>query len=125
MRSILRQVAVACLAASVLPQAVAAAEALHVLSHHGAEHSNAAALDSRMPALHGHAHSAETPDHDHPLTVPTSGNVLSQLRGPLPPALPVGSVAACASCVLVDLSAVGARSANQRPAQVLPTVLRI
>jgi len=125
MRSILRQVALACVAVSVLPQVAAAADALHVLIHHGEEHDNAVAADSMMPALHGHAHSAETPDHHHPLTVPTSGSVVSHARGPLQQALPVGRVATCAPCVLVDVSAVCARFANQRPIQAIPTVLRI
>ncbi len=125
MRSILRQVALACIAASVLPQAAAAADALHVLLHHGEEHGGAVAVDSMMPALHGHVHSGETPEHDHPLTVPTSGSVVSHARGPLQPALPAGCVATCASCVFVDVSAVCARSANQRPTQVIPTVLRV
>ena len=125
MRSILRQVALACIAASVLPQAAAAADALHVLLQHGEEHGNAVAVDSMLSVLHGHLHSAETPDHDHPLTVPTSGSVVSHARGPLQPALPVGCVATCASCVLVDVSAVCAGSVNQRPTQVIPTVLRI
>jgi hypothetical protein len=111
--------------AGLLPQATAAADALHVLLHHGDEQGGAVPVGSMMPALHGHVHSAETPDHDHPLTVPTSGSVTSQARGPLQPALLVGCVAICASCVLVDVSAVCARSANQCPTQVIPTVLRI
>lgn len=125
MRSFLRQVALACVIASVLPQAAAAAVALHVLLDHGEEHGGAVAFGSMVPALHGHVHSAETPDHDHPLTVPASGSVASHARGPLQPALPVGCVATCASCVLVDVSAVDTRSATRRPTQAIPTVLRI
>lgn len=125
MRSFLRQVALACVVAGVLPQAAAAADALHVLLHHGDEHGNALAVDSMMLALHGHAHSAETPDHDHPLTVPTSGSVASHARGPLQQALPVGCVATFASCAPVDRLAREERSANQRPTQVIPTILRI
>jgi len=125
MRSFLRQVALACIVAGVLPQAAAAADALHVLLHHGEEHGKAVAVDSMMPALHGHVHSAETPDHEHPLTVATSGSVVSRARGPLPQALPVGCVAAFPSCASVDRLARGERSANQCPTQVISTVLRI
>jgi len=125
MRSFLRQVALASLVASVLPHAAAAADALHVLLHHGEEHRGTVAVGSMTPALHGHAHSADTPDHDHPLTVPTSGSVASHARGPLQLALPVGSDATVASCGAVGIAATGERSANQRPTQVIPTVLRI
>ncbi len=125
MRLFLRQVALACIAASVLPQAAAAADALHVLRDHGEEHGGAVAADSMMPALHGHVHSAETPDHDHPLTVPAFASAVSHARRPLQPELPVGCVATCASCVLVDVSSVCALSANHRPTQAIPTLLRI
>jgi hypothetical protein len=125
MRSLLRQVALVCIAACLLPQVAAAADALHLLFEHGTEHGRGVTVDSMMPALHGHAHSAETPDHDHPLTMPTSGSEASHTRGPLQPALPVGFNGACASCAPVGVSAMGERSANQRPTPVIPTVLRI
>ena len=125
MGSFLRHVALASLVAGVLPQAAAAADALHVLLHHGEEHGNAVAVDSVLAALHGHEHSAETPDHEHPLTMPASGSVASHARGPLQEGLPVGCVAIFASCASVDRLTRGERSANQRPTQVIPTVLRI
>lgn len=121
----LRQLAVVCIVASVLPQVTAAAEWLHVLLDHGEEHGHAVPIGSMMPALHGHAHSAETPDHDHPLTAPASGSVASHARGPQQPALPVSCVEACASCAPVGVLAMGEGSANQRPTPVIPTVLRI
>jgi hypothetical protein len=125
MRSFLRPVVLACLVAGVLPQAAAAAEALHVLLDHGEEHGRAARADAMVPALHGHAHAAETPGHDHPLTAPTSGSVASRTRGPSLPALPVGFGEARASRALADVRAAGGWSAIQRPAPVIPTVLRI
>ena len=117
--------ALACIVASLAPQAAATADALHVLLDHGMEHDHAVSVDSIMPALHGHAHSAETPDHDHPLTAPTSGSVASHALGPLQAALPVDLDGARTSCAPIGVSATRERSANQRPTQAIPTVLRI
>lgn len=125
MRSFLGQVAVACIVASMLPQAAAAADALHVLLDHAVEHGHDVPVGSMLPVLHGHAHSAETPDHDHPLTVPTLGSLATHARGPLQPGLPVSCVATYGAGALVNVSAVGARSAKQRRTQVIPTILRI
>ena len=125
MRSWLRYMALACIVASLFPQAAVTADALHVLLDHGMEHDHAVTVDSIMPVLHGHAHSAETPDHDHPLTVPTSGSAASHARGPLQAALPVDFDGARTSCGPIGASATRERSANRRPAQAIPTVLRI
>ena len=125
MGSLLRPVALACIVASMLPQVAAAADALHVVLDHGEEHGHDVPVGSMLPVLHGHAHSAETPDHDHPLTVPTWGSAATHARGPLQPGLPVSCVATCGACALVNVSAVGARSAKQPPTPVIPTILRI
>lgn len=121
----LRQVALACIVVSLLPQVAAAAVALRVHLDHGAEHGHSTRFGSVIPALHGHAHSDDTPDHDHPLTLPASGSVASHERGTLPLALAVGCGGACTSWALADVRASDEHRENQRPAQAIPSVLRI
>jgi hypothetical protein len=125
MGSILKRVVLACIVASALSQVAAAAEALHVLLEHGGEHGRPAPIDAAMSALHGHAHTLDTPEHDHPVTAPAPGSAAPQARGPLQRALPAGCGETWASRPSADLAATGARTANPRPTPATPTVLRI
>lgn len=126
MRSFLRETVAACIVASLLPQVAAAADALHEFLEHGVEHGHAVPVDSMIPPLHGHAHSADTPEHEHSLTTPAPGSVASHARRPLQHlSLPVDCSGTSAAHGLAGVLAAGDRPANQRPTQVIPTVLRI
>src|SRR5512134_249202 len=89
MGSYFRHVALACIVAGALPQAAAVSEALHVLVEHGPDHGRSIPVESMMPVLHGHAHSADAPEHDHPLTAPATGGEASHGRRPPQLAVPV------------------------------------
>lgn len=125
MRSLRRSLAFACIVTGVLPHIVATAVALHVVLHHHADHDHSAPVGSLLVALHGHVHSADTPDHDHSLAVPPSSLAATRARGPLQPALPVVCAASGTSWVPADHSAADLRSAPRPPPHAIPTVLRI
>jgi hypothetical protein len=109
----------------MLPNAAVAAEVVHVLHDHGVHHDHGGPVESMVPVLHGHAHSAGTPEHDHPLTAPGLSSVGTKAREFLQPSLFVTGVAICAARPVVNVSTLGARTAKPLPTPLIPTILRI
>ncbi len=77
------------LASLLAPGVAVAAEAVHVALHHETGATSASVAGGLNRLRHGHAHDADTAEHEHPLLVAGMAGV----RTAAPPANPFGTAA--------------------------------
>lgn len=121
----IRRVTWACIVAIALPQTAAVAVALHVAFDHGVGHRHNDRAELRSTAQHGHAHLADAPEHDHPMTAPLTAGTTHQPRSPVHLALPVGSAASCTPRDPAVRMVAADRPASHELTHTTTTVLRI